>query len=166
MKAEFEIKVSIMDMYRFLMYHTYHEFSGIFSIVAGIALIAFYVFNRQGTVSNVWIYLAFGIIFLLYQPAALYTRAIRQVKLGTSFKKPLRYRLSPEGIAVIQDKMSGQITWNEVFKVRETGKTILVYTNGKNAFIWVKAQMGKDGQAARKMLAQYVPAEKRKLKKA
>lgn len=165
MKSEFEIRVSTNDMYGFLMYHTYHGFSGIFSIVAGVALILFYIFNRQGSVSNVWIYLAFGVIFLFYQPCALYTKAVSQVKLGVSFKKPLRYRLTEKGIEVIQEKDSGEVSWEQIFKVRETGKRILVYTSEKNAFIWVKAQMGDGGESAKKIMRKYVPAGKLKLKK-
>lgn len=165
MNTDFEIKVTTWDMYVFLMYHTYHAFSGIFSIVAGVALILFYFINRHGSISNLWIYLAFGIIFLIYQPVALYTRAAKQVKLGTSFKKPLGYRLSKEGIEVIQGDVTGQVTWDQVYRVRETGRLILVYTNARNAFIWVKAQMGSGEQAVKEMIGQYVPDGRKKLKK-
>ena len=48
MKTEFDIKMTTASMYRFLMYHAYHSFSGIFSIVAGAALLFFYIL-RMGT---------------------------------------------------------------------------------------------------------------------
>lgn len=42
MKAKFEIKMTNQDMYNFLMYHSYHGVTGIFSIVAGIALLGYF----------------------------------------------------------------------------------------------------------------------------
>ena len=59
MKTEFEIKMTTGSMYRFFMYHAYHGFAGIFSIIAGAGLIGFYFANLKNNVSNVWIYLVF-----------------------------------------------------------------------------------------------------------
>lgn len=164
MKVKFEIKVTTNDMYRFMMYHAYHGFSGIFSIAAGAGLILYYILNRTGNVANVWMYLVFGILFLIYQPWTLYTRAAKQVQLSPVFKKPLGYFLSEEGITVTQDENTSQITWDSICKVRETSRSILVYTSSRNAYIWVKSQMGKKEPAVRESLKKYVPARKLKLK--
>jgi len=48
MKAKFEIRMTNQDMYNFLMYHSYHGFTGIFSIAAGNALLG-YFFWGAGT---------------------------------------------------------------------------------------------------------------------
>lgn len=164
MKTEFDIKVTTNDMYRFLMYHAYHGFSGIFSIAAGAALIIYYILHRTGNVANVWMYLVFGILFLIYQPWTLFTRAAKQVQLSPVFKKPLGYSLSEEGITVAQDENTSRIAWEGVCKVCETSKSILVYTSSRNAYIWVKDQMGGKETAVRELLKQYVPAKKLKLK--
>lgn len=164
MNTDFEISVKVKDMYGFLMYHAYHGTQGIFSIIAGAALIVLYIL-RHDMISNSWIYLAFGILLLVYFPWTLYTKAAQQVKLGTSFKKPLHYYLNEKGITVRQEKESVEITWDQVFRVRETGNSILIYTNKKNAFIWVKSQMGAKESEVRRILKKNVPDKKRSLKK-
>ena len=140
MKTEFEIKVTIKDMYRFLMYHTYTQsFHGIISIVAGVLLISFYAI-RRASLYNSWIYLLFGGIFLLYLPWTLYTKAATQVKLGTAFHDPLTYVISDEGIEVKQGDAQAVTKWQDVYRVCESKKNILVYTSKSNAFIWAKDQ--------------------------
>lgn len=165
MKTSFEIKVSVNDMYRFLMYHTYHSRQGIFSIIAGVALIVLFAF-RHSVINNSWIYLMFGILFLAYFPWTLYTQAAKQVKLGTSFKKPLHYDLDENGITVKQGKESVQIEWKNVYRVRETGSSILIYTNKRNAFIWVKKQMEKAEPDVRRILKKCLSEKICSLKKA
>ncbi len=164
MKAKFEIQVTTGSLYRFLMYHTYHELSGIFSIIAGFVILALYVWSLSSKSVNSWIYLAFSLLFFLYLPWTLYTRAARQAKLNPVFKKPLAYVVSDDGILVMQEKDSNEVKWESVLKVRETGKSILVYTSARSAFLWVKSQMGAQEETARKLLLAHVDARKVKLK--
>ena len=165
MKTEFEIKMAPGDMYRFLMYHAYHSFSGIFSIIAGLILLVLFFVNKGNNTPNGWIYLLFGVLFLAYQPWTLYTSSVKQVKLNPTFKKPLRYIVSDESIAVRQGEDAGQVSWEDVRKVRESAKNILVYTGKKNACIWVKSQLGQNETEVRELLKKHVSPEKIKLKK-
>ena len=164
MKTEFDIKMTTGTMYRFLMYHAYHSFAGVFSIVAGAALLAYYFFMFGKGGANHWIYLLFGALFLIYQPWALYTGAVRQAKLNPVFKKPLHYVVMEEGVKVIQGDAVSQMEWNAVQKVRETSRCILVYTGNKNACIWIKAQMGQEVNTAREILRKCVPEKCLKLR--
>lgn len=165
MKAKFEIQITTGSMYRFLMYHAYHEISGRFSIVAGIVLLALYAWALSGESVNSWIYLLFSILFFVYQPWTLYTQAAKQAKLNPVFKKPLEYFVSDDGIVVTQGKESNEAKWENVLKVRETKQSILVYTHPKSAFIWVKAQMGAQEPAVRELICAHVDAKKVKLTK-
>lgn len=165
MKAEFEIQITTGSMYRFLMYHTYHEMSGRFSIIAGAALLALYFWARGGESVNSWIYLLFSVLFFVYQPWTLYTRAVKQAKLNPVFKKPLAYSVSDEGIVVTQGEVSNEAKWESVLKVRETKQSILVYTNPRSAFLWVKAQLGAQEPNVRKLILAHVDAKKVKLAK-
>ncbi len=181
METEFEIKMTVGGMYRFLMYHAYHSFAGIFSIVAGLALIGFYIWNGGGfETRNLW-NLVFGILFLLYEPITLHSQAVKHVKLNFVYKHPLHYTLSEEGIAVRQAKLQGGMDeelyveslmgpkptvagWDSVLLVREDSKSILVYTGKKNACIWLRDQLGAREAEIREILRKYVPAEKLKLR--
>lgn len=164
MKAEFDIKMTTGSMYRFLMYHAYHGFGGIFSIVAGAALILYYIISYGDGGANKWIYLLFGILFLIYQPWTLYTGAVKQAKLNPVFKNPLHYTLCEEGIFAEQGEAKSKVEWAAVQKVRETSGSILIYTGPKNACILVKDQMGSQVDQVREIVKKNVPAALVKLK--
>lgn len=165
MKTEFKIQMTTGAMYKFLMYHTYHKFSGFLSIFLGLILIGYYVSPAGQTTQNALVYLVFGILFLVYEPWTLYTKAAQQAKLNPVFKKPLVYIVGEAGIQVVQEEAANELAWDNVYKVRETSQSILIYTNQKNAFIWIKKQIGAEEQTVRELLKKYVPASKRKLKK-
>ena len=148
-------------MYRFLMYHMYHSFQGIFSSVAGLGILTLFLLFRDSSQS--WIYLLFGILFLVYEPWSLYTRAVKQVKLNSVFKKPLKYSVTDAGITVTQDETVNEAAWENIQKVRETGKSIYVYTSIRNAFIWEKSQMGTETGPAKQLLSEHVDLKNRKL---
>lgn len=164
MKSEFEIRITTGSMYRFLMYHTYHGFSGIFGTAAGIGILVLYFVMRGTGSSQSWMYLLFGILFLVYQPWTLFNRAVKQAKLNPVFKKPLHYLVSDDGIRVMQEEAVNEITWDSIVKVRETGQSILVYTSARNAFIWVKSQMGEEEGTVRRLLTAHVPEKTLRLK--
>ncbi|MDY3251075.1 MAG: YcxB family protein [Candidatus Choladocola sp.] len=164
METKFDIQMSTGAMYGFMMYHGYHEFSGIFSIIAAIGLFVLYFVRVGSGAENIWIYPLFGVLFLVYQPFSFYTRSAKQVKLNPVFKKPLMYELSDKGIHVTQGDASTVIPWDQVCKVRETAKSIYVYTSARNAHIWVKDQMGDRTETVKKILLFYVDKKKVRLK--
>lgn len=164
MRAEFDMKINTMAMYRFLMNHTYRGFSGLFSIFAGIALIAYYVLcGKDSGSSNPWVFLVFGVLFLVYQPWTLYSKALKQTKLNPVFKHALHYVLTEETLEVQQAEASNQIAWDNVWMVRETAQSFLVYTGQRNAFIWVKAQL-QDENKVRAILEKVIEPKRLKLK--
>lgn len=154
-KTSFDIKITNRDMYNFLMYHSYHSFTGGFSIAAGAALLAYDVWCRmQGSGSSV-LYPFFGILFLIYQPWTLFISSAKQVTTNPVFSKPIHYELSENGITVSQDGQTTEIGWDGVFRIREGRRSILVYTGKKNACIWPKSQLGDQKETVKQLLADY-----------
>ena len=165
MKAKFSIKVTQGNMYNFMMYYAYHGVSGIFSIVAAAALLGLAVWSGTRGEENTWLYALFGILFLIYQPWTLFTHSAKQVTSNPVFKKPLFYEVNETGITVRQDDTENEIPWSTVTRVCETSQSILVYTGKRNAFIWVKSQLGAQEKTVRSLLTAQVPEGRRKLKK-
>lgn len=163
MKAEFKVKLSINSMYHFLIYHMYHGFGGIFSVIWGIGLIGYGIY-AGGNVSNSWIYFFFGILFLVYEPITLYTRAAKQIKTNPVFKEALSYIVSADGIRIEQGETSNDLVWENIYKVCESSKSIFMYTSTRNAFIWEKKQLGDSEAAVRALIKESIPAAKCKLK--
>lgn len=151
MKAEFEISMTKRAMYGFLMYHSYHSFSGIFSIIAGLALLLLFGWCVR-TGDDGILYLFFGVLFLIYQPWTLLMAAARQVASAPAFRQPLSYAVTEEGISVRQGDEEQTIGWEAVRKVRETSRSLFVYTGKKVAFIWIKEQMGEQENTVRTLL--------------
>ena len=151
MKAKFSIKVTQRNMYNFMMYYAYHGVSGIFSIVAAAALLGLAVWSGTHGGENTWLYALFGVLFAVYQPWTLFIHSAKQVTSNPVFKKPLVYEVNEAGITVRQDDTENELPWSAV-----TGK--------RNAFIWVKSQLGNNEKAVRNLLTAQVPESRRKLK--
>ena len=166
MRIEFDIRISTKNMYHFLMSHCYRGVSGIVGVAAGVGLIAYYLlYAKDAGGGNPWIYLFFGVLFLIYQPWTLYVQAAKQTKLNPVFKEPLHYILTEHTLEVQQASSSNTITWDNVWQVCETGQSILIYTSQKNAFIWVKSQLGDEEQKVRELLHGVITDKRMKLKK-
>ena len=136
MKIEFDVKMTVSKMYDYMLYHTFHSFSGIMGEVVGIMLIVCFFVTRKP------LYLIAGIIVVLYLPVALYANAKKQVMLNPVFKTPLHYTLDDEGITVTSGENSDSQKWTDMYKAVSTGKSIVIYTNKINACIFPKADLG------------------------
>ena len=72
---QFDIKLKSQDMYRFNMYQTYTGFHGWFSIIVSIIIFIVAGLTYGGLdITYTVLYIAFGIIFLLYMPVTLWLR--------------------------------------------------------------------------------------------
>ena len=89
-----------------------------------------------------WIYIIFGMICILYQPVALYFRAKRQVTGNEVFKDPLHYIVDDNGITVRSGDNTDSLTWDKIYKVVSTSRSVIVYTGRVNACIFPKEDMG------------------------
>ena len=158
MKAKFEIRMTNQDMYNFLMYHSYHGFTGIFSIAAGIALLAYFFWCAGTGRENSFLYPLFGVLFLVYQPWTLFISSAKQVSSNPVFQKPIGYELSEKGITVSQDGQTNEIGWDGVRRIREDKRSIFVYTGAKNACIWPKKQLGSQATEVRTILDACAPS--------
>ena len=68
---QFDIKLKSQDMYRFNMYQTYTGFHGWFSIIVSIIIFIVAGLTYGGLdITYTVLYIAFGIIFLLYMPGS------------------------------------------------------------------------------------------------
>ena len=143
MPMEFEIKLSVQDLYRFQMYHNYTGFNGWFSIVvAAIALVVSFTTVGDVELGYTLLYAIFGILFLLYIPVTVYLSAKRKVTKSKEFMLPLRYRVNKEGVTVSQEEASSTLPWGQIYKVITTKSNVLIYSSRINAFVIPRNQLG------------------------
>ena len=164
MEAKFEVKMTPKIMYDFMMYHTYRSMSGILGVILGIAaFVMFGVTLGKTDLSYSIVYLLFGVWFILYLPVSLYTKSKRQVEKSEVFKKPVTYLLNDEGIRIIQDEENAQCAWENIRKVCRTGKSILIYSGKRNAFVLPKEAIGEQYDTLVTIVQKNMPKKKVKL---
>ncbi len=132
---EFDIRLTTKAMYDFMLYHTYTGFTGIFGTALGVVLLLLFFQDRD------FMYLFFGIIFIVYIPLSLYGRTKGQISRNPAFKEPLHYSFLEEGIQVSQKESKEIIKWEQLQKAVSTGTSIIVYTSKVNAFIFPRKEL-------------------------
>ena len=148
---KFDIKITDKDMYRFNLYHVYHTFNGIISVVVGLfVFVVMFVVRNRLTPTDMMLYVALGIALLLYTPITLFTRSKAQVASSKVLQNTLSYDFNDEGIRVTTEvevnegeANSSLLPWNQLYKIVETKKQLLIYSGRMNAYVIPVEQLGE-----------------------
>ena len=136
MEMEFDVQITKKDLYDYQLHHAYTSPAGLFGTIAGcLFLVGFF---NTGTP----LYLIIGAFIILYFPWTLHIKAASQAQAPV-FKKPLHYRLSEEGLEIAAEEEKQMVPWESITKASSTGKTMLLYTSGINAFLFPKRELGE-----------------------
>lgn len=164
-EIRFSTTVVVKDMFDFLMRHTYVSISGIFGVLLSIGAIVLFLYNynKQEMFYNVLL-LLIAAVFLIIQPIQLWIKAAKQVKLNPMFKEALYYTLNEEGIIVTQKEETLSLKWEEIKKVVESKRNIIIYVTSVSAYILPKNQLQMQLSDIRKILKAYMKRESYKLK--
>lgn len=143
MAVEFDIKLTIKDIYRFNMYQTYSGMQGWLSVAVAILLLVKTV-KTFGTVSATYtlLYALMGIVFLLYFPFFLYVRSKHSLAASEALRETLHYAVDENGFAASQGEASGLLKWEKIYKMVATKNNVLVYSNRINAYVIPREQLG------------------------
>lgn len=147
---KFDIKITDKDMYRFNLYHTYHTFNGIISVVVGIFVFVVLFFVRERlTPTDVLLYIVLGVALLLYSPITLLMRSKAQVAASEVLQNTLSYEFNDDGVLVSTSVVleegaenSALLSWKDIYKIVETKGQLLIYSSRVNAYVIPKEQLG------------------------
>ncbi len=131
----FDIQITAGDLYDYMLRHAYHGAQGLLGSAAGALAILVFLSNHQ------FIYLAAGVVLLLYLPWNLFIKSRQQMLGNSAFKKPLHYVLNEEGISVSQDEVTECQKWENMHKAVATSRNIIVYTSRINACIFPRREL-------------------------
>ena len=152
MKITFDINLNSGHLFRFYMYQAYTGMQGIVSVILCIlGFIMAGISAKSGHMANTMMYLVFGLVFLLYVPGALYMRSKSNLKKNQVFGNTLHFDISEEGIRVSQNGDSGELMWDQIYKMITVKNLILIYTNRVNAYILPIEQIGRQYSNLRKL---------------
>ncbi len=137
MKCEFDVQMTASALYDYNMYHMYTGAAGIIGTAAGAVFIILYLAYGQP------VYLAAGLLLILYSPVTLYINAHKQARLNPVYKRPLHYVLDDEGVTVTSGDESLSVPWTDMYRARSTNQSILLYTGPKSAWVFPKKDLGQ-----------------------
>lgn len=164
-KLSFSVKVTVQEMYRFLLHHIFTGFSGWFGILFAVGLMVMGVVTRGDVpIEYTVLYFAVAVFVLFYPFFNLYKRAKRQVA-SDSLKDALDYEADEKGIAVSRGEERAEFAWEELKKVIETKTLLIVYVNSARAFVWSKTQIGEEYEPLRQLMKKKLSPAQNRLKK-
>ncbi|MDD6796703.1 MAG: YcxB family protein [Bacteroides sp.] len=155
MKVEFDVTVDEKDLIDYKIYHKYHAFSGWCEIILGIILLLLgaYALMNQETMNLTFALLAllFAVVFLIVIPVQLVLNAKKAIR-GEAFAKPMHYVIDEENITVSMGEDTAGVSWDMVYRVKDTGKSILVYFTPTRANIIPKRELGEQLEAVKNVM--------------
>lgn len=158
MEIEFDIQMTSGDLYDYMLHHTYSSASGLIGAVAGALMIVAF-FSGAGVLC-----LIAGLIILLYLPITLFLKSKQQFLSNPSFKKPLHYKMTEEGIKVSQGEEVQSQKWEDMYKAVSTMKSLIVYTSPVNATIFPKRELGELTPGVIEIISTHMPPKKVKIR--
>lgn len=164
-EIKFSVLLKVSHMYDFLLRHAYRGYRGMIGIIISIGALVLYLngFGQGDRVQNVLLILMAS-LFTIINPIHLYYKAFKQVKLNETFRKPLNYKVSKDGITVGQGEEEGQMPWEEIMRVVETRKSMIIYISNVIAYIFPKECLGTEYEPFKKMIKDNIGNDRLKLK--
>ena len=151
---QFDIKLKSQDMYRFNMYQTYTGFHGWFSIIVSIIIFIVAGLTYGGLdITYTVLYIAFGIIFLLYMPVTLWLRSKSALAASEVLRGTLHYLVDE----------SAKLPWDQIYKMVATKSNVLVYSTRINAYIIPREQLGEQYKELAKIANEKLPKHRVKM---
>lgn len=143
MTVEFDIKLTVKDMYRFKMYQIYAGVQGWISVLAA-ALLFWLAADSYGevTAGRTALYVLFGILFLFYFPLTLYLHAKQSIAASKVLQGTLHFAAGEMGFIVSQGEETAELKWEQIYRMVATRHNVLVYSSRIHAYVIPKDQLG------------------------
>lgn len=144
-KYEFDIKMSVKDMFAFMLKQSYGGLRGAAFLFVDLALIISMIYNWENmSTATKLIMLIITFVLVVVEPAQLYLKARAQVKLSERFQSSTHYVVDGNGITVSQGENSMELLWGHLHSYKNSKKHIYVYTSRASAFVFPKDELGED----------------------
>lgn len=155
---EVDVHMNAKVLYDYMLRHTYTSLTGIIATFLGAMCLAFFAGG------NGVIYLIAGVFIIAYLPWNLFLSAKRQALNNESFKKPLHYSFTKDGLYVSQEQTGEMQKWENMYQAVATSKSIIIYTSKVSASIFPRADLGNDASTLLQVVSRYMDPKKMKIK--
>ena len=165
-KIEIDIKMTFDDMYRFNLYHVYHNSQGILSIVLAVmlVLISILTWGESNMAYNV-LYLLAAVMLIIYVPLNLRSRVKKQMNSTDAYQKPIHYTFDESGITTSFADQSVTMPWKQLYKIVSTKRMVLLYGGRIRANVIPRDQLGDAYDALYELARSQMDSYRFKMKK-
>lgn len=147
------IKVTVNDMFFFMMQHTYRSFSGVCSLIFSFgALVIFFVTWGKVDISYTILLAVCSALFTIINPLMLYTRSAKQVALNPVMKTPIEYTFGEQCFLMKQGQGEAKADYKELYKIKNTKNYLYLYGTPTRANIISKKQLGEQEKVVTEMI--------------
>lgn len=172
LKAEFQTRITEQDLMNFKVYHNYHSVGGVAGALFGvIALFICVISINQVNISYTLMMGFFGLFFTVYMPIGMKLKVKQQMKSVAAFQEPVRYTVTEEKITLQQGEVTEEMLWDDIFKIKCTGKSLVLYITSVRANIIPLRDIGKEAEvflqiAEKKLRPFQIKVNRAKMRKA
>ena len=156
-----EVKLTVEDIFFFLLRHSFSTWQGKLTWGLGAAALI-----GAPVVAAVWkdaftaiIFLLVALIYLVISPLSLYTNAKRQMISNSVFKNKITFTIDSEMLQIKQYTGEAKLFWHQLETMDLNGKSYLLYVNSKQAFILPKRCIAEEDAAELEKLLKEKQAE-------
>ncbi|MDE6025071.1 MAG: YcxB family protein [Lachnospiraceae bacterium] len=160
------VKMTYRALCSYILNTYYRSFTGISSLFMGVGSIVLMIIGWKDLAGTQKVILAIvAVLFLVINPLQLMFKAFQQFKLNPTYKKPLNYTFSDNGITVSQEDVSQEIPWESICRLFMTGNIIAIYTSRLHAFVIPLADLGEERGKIIASVVQFTAANKPRISK-
>lgn len=160
--VSFELKLTTKDLWQFAMYHANQGFMGIFNVIFTVMAL-FLLITRWAelTVPYRLLLLVGALVFTVWQPFLLYTKAAKQAKTDV-IKEPMLLHFTSEGLEVSQSGQNLEFSWDQMGRMDRKPTMVILYMDRVHAYLLPKSVLGEKEEVFYEMVREYLPKERRR----
>ena len=166
-KIELDVTMTFEDMYRFNLYHVYHNSQGVLSVVIAVllALVSILSWGDVSVTYNV-LYLLASVLIVFYVPFSLRGKVKKQMKNSEVYQQPLHYTFDEQGITTRFGDQSVTMPWKQLYKIVSTKHMVLLYGGRIRANVIPRVQLADQYGALYDLAKSQMDSYRFKMKKA
>lgn len=158
----FEVKLTTIDFWRFMMHHSMSGAKGLFNIIfTGAAL--FLILTRWGELTSGYklLLIVCALVFTVWQPLLFWRKAARQAK-SPAMQQPMYLTFREAGLLVEQGEQHAEFAWELMARLERTPKMFILYMDQMHAYLLPQTVLGEREEALCKMARVYLKPDQMK----
>lgn len=139
------VNMTFPALYSYVLNTNYRSANGVIGIVLSLifAVLAVVCWDRLASGYRT-LCLLLALTFTVINPVVLAWKTFKQLKLSPSYKTPLIYTFTDDGITISQGELSQELPWDKIYKLLLTNSMFAIYTSRMHAFVIPLSELGEE----------------------